>query len=120
MLTLPPSVKIYLSVQPVDMRKSFDGLATQVQSVLEEDPLSGHLFAFFNRRGDIAKILWWSSGGLCLYCKRLERGRFRWRRPADADATHVEMDAADLAMLLEGIDLMQTRRQSRWSRRRAA
>jgi transposase len=112
---LPPSVKIYVATSPVDMRKSFDGLAGVVSSVLERDPLSGHLFVFFNRRGDLVKVLWWSNGGLCLFAKRLERGCYRWSRPVEAGARQVEVAAADLALLLEGVDLRKARRQRWWN-----
>lgn len=115
MLMLPPSVKIHVATSPVDMRKSFDGLAGVVSSVLDRDPLSGHLFVFFNRPGNLVKVLWWSNGGLCLFAKRLERGRFRWARPAEAGAHHVEIPAGDLALLLEGVDLRKTRRQRWWN-----
>lgn len=84
--------------------------------------LSGHLFIFFNRRGDLAKMLWWSNGGLCLFAKRLERGRFRWSRPVEAGTRSVQIDATDLALLLEGVDLSRARRQPWWNppRKRAA
>jgi transposase len=114
-LMLPPSVKIHVATSAVDMRKSFDALAGLVSSVLEEDPLSGHLFVFFNRRRDLVKVLWWSNGGLCLFAKRLEQGCFRWARPVDASARHVEIPAADLALLLEGVDLGKARRQRWWN-----
>lgn len=115
MLMLPPSVKVHVATSPVDMRKSFDGLAAVVRSVLERDPLSGHLFVFFNRRGDLTKTLWWSNGGLCIFSKRLERGRFRWSRPLEAGLRHVEIDAADLALILEGVDLRKVRRPRWWN-----
>jgi len=114
-LMLPPSVKIHVATSPVDMRKSFDGLAAVVRSVLERDPLSGHLFVFFNRRADLAKTIWWSNGGLCIFAKRLERGCFRWARPVEAGARYAEIDAADLALLLEGVDLRSARRQRWWN-----
>ena len=77
MLSLPPSVRILACTQPADMRRSFDGLAGMVRAVMADDPLSGHLFVFFNRRGDHVRILYFDRNGYCLVCKRLERGRFR-------------------------------------------
>jgi transposase len=77
MLTLPPSVKIYVAAQPVDARKSFDGLAALVEAEFGLEPLSGHLFLFLNRRGHVAQILFWDRKGLCIVKKRLEAGTFR-------------------------------------------
>jgi transposase len=114
MMTLPPTVKIYVSTAPCDMRKSFDGLAGLVQSRLSQDPSSGHLYAFFNARGDMVKILFFDRTGYALFSKRLEAGVFRmpWQQPADA--THFELDAAELALILEGIDLRGAKRLKRW------
>jgi transposase len=84
-----------------DMRKGFDGLAALVQTQIDADPFSGHLFVFRGRRGDRIKALWWDGDGLCLYAKRLERGRFVW--PQAQDGT-VHLTSAQLSMLLEGID----------------
>jgi transposase len=83
------------------MRKGMDGLAMQVQAVLQEDPFSGHVFCFRGRRGDLIKALYWDTQGLCLFAKRLEKGRFIWPSPADGV---VRLTAAQLSMLLEGID----------------
>lgn len=114
MLTLPPSVRIHVCVQAVDMRKSFDGLALAARQVVGGDPLSGHLFVFFNRRQDIVKSLWWDRGGFAILAKRLERGRFRIpERPAPGES-HVLMSAADLALIMEGIDLRGARRRRVW------
>jgi len=84
-----------------DMRKGFDGLSMLVQAVLRRDPFSGHVFVFRGRRGDLIKLLWWSGDGLCLFAKRLERGRFVWPR---ADQGTAALTGAQLSMLLEGID----------------
>src|SRR3546814_3380080 len=83
------------------MRKGCDGLARQVQETLLDDPFSGHLFVFRGRRGDLLKVLWWDGQGLCLFSKRLEKGRFVWPSPADGK---VVVTPAQLAMLVEGID----------------
>jgi transposase len=92
--------RVWLAAGTTDMRKGFDGLALQVQSVLRQDPFGGHVFVFRGRRGDLVKILWWSGDGLCLFAKRLERGRFVWPRTDQG----VAVLPAQLSMLLEGID----------------
>jgi transposase len=97
MLTLPPSVRIYVASQTTDMRKGFDGLMAIVKGQWSLDVYSGHLFVFFGRRGDRAKVLFWDRGGFVIYYKRLERGRFRMPRMS-ADAQRAEMDATELAM----------------------
>lgn len=101
MITAPPGVRVWLAAGVTDMRKGFDGLAALVQNQLEADPFSGHLFVFRGRRGDRIKVLWWDGDGLCLYAKRLERGRFVWPQASEGS---VWLSAAQLSMLLEGID----------------
>lgn len=114
MLSLPPTVRVFFAIDPVDLRKGFDGLANVARSLLDEDPLSGHLFVFLNRRCNRAKILFWDRSGWCIYYKRLEQGTFRPpRRPALAD-NKVEVEAAELMLILEGIDLADARRRPRW------
>lgn len=115
MLTLPPAVRIYVGTAPCDLRKQFDGIALLVEQTLRLDPRSGHLFVVFNRRGDQVRILFWDRHGYCLFGKRLERGRFRlpWRATT-APAAHVAMEAAELALILEGIDRAGARRRPRW------
>jgi transposase len=120
MLTLPPSVRVFVCLTPADLRRSLDGLAALTREILEEDPLSGHLFVFFNRRRDRTKILFWDRSGLCLYYKRLERGLFRPSALASTDRQHVEIEAADLLLLLEGIDLANAKRRPRWVPRKTA
>ena len=93
--------RIWLVAGVTDMRKGFDGLAAMIQTQIDADPFSGHLFVFRGRRGDRIKALWWDGDGLCLYAKRLERGRFVW--PQAQDGT-VHLTSAQLSMLLEGID----------------
>lgn len=117
MLTLPPSVRIYLSLQPVDFRKGVDGLMGVVRQVWDEDPLAGHLFVFIGRRADRVKVLFWDRGGFVLYYKRLEQGRFQV--PAlQPGADRVVISATDLAMLLEGIDFSRVRHPRQWVPRR--
>lgn len=101
MIALPVGARIWLAVGRTDMRKGFDGLASQAQQVLAADPFCGHLFVFRGRRGDLVKVLWFDGQGLCLFAKRLEKGRFVWPSPADGKVT---ITPAQLGMLLEGID----------------
>jgi len=115
-LNLPPAVRIYVASAPVDLRKSFDGLAAAVSHVLAHDPFAGHLFVFFNRRADRVKVLWWDGDGFALFYKRLERGRFRaFAEPlGGGEARALEMPAAELALILQGIDLAGARRRRGW------
>ena len=101
MIGLAPGARIWLVAGVTDMRKGFDGLAAQVHTTVREDPFSGHLFVFRGRRGDRVKVLWWEGDGLCLFAKRLERGKFIWPR---AENGKVALTPAQLSMLLEGID----------------
>ena len=114
MLTLPRSVRIFLSSGAQDMRKSIDGLRAIVEHELEGDAYSGHLFVFVSRRGDRVKVLTWDKGGFVLYYKRLETGRFRLP-PVDAEAQSVQLDATQLAMLLDGINVAEVKRQPAWT-----
>ena len=84
-----------------DLRRGFDGLSALVQTKLEQSPFSGHVFVFRGRRGDLIKVLWWDGDGLCLFAKRLERGRFVWPQATEGS---VALTRAQLSMLLEGID----------------
>ncbi|PYO74014.1 MAG: IS66 family insertion sequence hypothetical protein [Gemmatimonadetes bacterium] len=114
MLTLSPAVRIYLATGATDLRRSIDGLSALVRERLALDPLSGHLFLFRNRRGDRLKILAWDHGGFWVLYKRLERGTFAW--PVADLGDPVVMRSADLALLLSGVDVAQTRRR-RWYER---
>ena len=111
MLSLPPSVRIFIARGATDMRKSFDTLAALVCEVIEEDPQSGHLFVFVNRRKDRVKILWWDRSGYCLLAKRLEHGRFHFYDRADGGDGHYEVAVSDLSLLLEGIDLRRSKKR---------
>ena len=114
MLSLAANLRIFLCLDPVDLRKSFDGLFALVQQQLHLDPLSGHLFVFRNRSGERLKILYWDRDGLALWYKRLEQGTFQLpARQANQDHG-LEISTADLAMLLEGIDLKSARRRPRY------
>jgi transposase len=114
MLSLPPSVRVYLASRVVDLRKGFDGLSAIVANEWGENVFSGHIFVFVNRRGDRVKLLWWDRGGFALYYKRLERGRFRLPR-IDANTRTVSLEASQLAMLLEGIDWSRVQMPRRWA-----
>jgi transposase len=98
MIALPVGTRVWLAAGRTDMRKGFDGLAALVQQVLLADPFCGHLFVFRNRRGDLIKVLWFDGQGLCLFAKRLEKGRFVWPSPADGKVT---ITPAQLGMLRE-------------------
>jgi len=112
MLSIPPTMRVFVAVTPVDMRKSFDGLAVAVRSLAAKDPLSGHLYAFFNRRRTMMKSIFWDRGGYCLIAKRLERGTFVLPRATRSGV--VEVEASELALILDGIDLSNARRRPRW------
>ena len=101
MITLAPGTRVWLAGGVTDMRKGFDGLAMLVQEKLRRDPFGGQIFVFRGRRGYLLKALWWDGQGLCLFAKRLEKGRFVWPSPADGS---VVLTPAQLGMLLEGID----------------
>ena len=104
---LPSGTRVWLAAGSTDLRRGFDGLAALVQTQLACDPFSGHLFVFRGRRGDLLKVLWWDGQGMCLFSKRLERGRFVW--PA-APSGSVALTPAQLSMLIEGIDWRIPRR----------
>lgn len=116
MLTLPASVRIYVAADPCDLRRGFDGLAAATRSVIRQDPLSGHLFVFLNRRRNRMKLLVWDRTGYLLLYKRLERGTFHLPAPPQAGQRHVELDAGDLGLMFEGVDLRGARRRERWRR----
>ncbi len=99
--------RVWLAAGVTDMRCGIDSLAARVQTTLQADPFSGHVFAFRGRRGDLVKLLWSDGDGMCLLTKRLERGRFVWPQ---ADSGSVWLSAAQLSMLLEGIDWRQPQR----------
>lgn len=114
MLTLPPTVRVFVASAPVDLRKGFDSLSALVQHGWGQDPLSGFLFVFYNRRGHQVRILFFDRSGYCIIAKRLARGRFHF--PSAISGACAEMSAAELALILEGIDLSEARRRIRWRR----
>jgi len=101
MIGVPSGTRVWLAAGLTDMRRGFDGLAALVQNALTQDPFSGQIFVFRGKRGDIIKLLWWDGQGMCLFAKRLEKGRFIWPQ---ADSGSVALTPAQLSMLLEGID----------------
>jgi len=114
MLALPPGARVFVARGPTDMRKAFDGLSGLVISLIDEDPQSGHLFVFFNRRHDRVKILWWDGQGYWLHYKRLEKGQFAIFDRASESEGSFNIDGASLMMILEGIDLRGASRRTRF------
>jgi transposase len=115
MLSFPPAVRIWLGAQAVDLRKSFDTLAELVRQHLQHDPLSGHLFVFRNKRSDRLKLLYWDEDGFVIVYKRLEQGTFRWPSVAEGQRS-VSLRAAELTMLLDGVDWQKAPRGKRYHR----
>lgn len=113
MLILPPSVRLFVCAQPTDMRRGFDGLSIMVEKILKQDPFSGHLFVFRNRRQDRIKVLYWDRDGYAIWYKRLEKGTIQFSANLSDGA---ELRATDLAMLLDGIDPTKVKRRQRYSR----
>ncbi len=103
MMLVPSGVRVHIALGVADMRKGLDGLAVLVQGVLEQDPFSGHLFAFRGRKANLIKIVFWDGTGLCLFTKRLEEGRFPWPG-ADRPGDTVALTSEQLSMLIAGID----------------
>lgn len=101
MIGPPAGAQVWIAAGVTDLRRGFTGLSALVQTTLEREPFSGHVFVFRGRRGDLIKLLWWDGDGLCLFAKRLERGRFVWPQ---AEEGVVALTRAQLSMLLEGID----------------
>jgi transposase len=113
-LSLSPAVKLWYCPDPVDMRLGFDGLFALVRTRLKADPLSGHLFIFRNKPADRLKVLYWGGHGLCLWCQRLEAGRYHFPGPSTADCC-LELSAGAFQMILDGIDLSRVQRFKRFS-----
>jgi transposase len=112
MIMLPSAVRIFLCTRPTDMRQSFDGLTGLVQECFGQDPLTGHLFLFVNRRGDRIKILYFDRDGLAIWYKRLEAGSFQI--PPTAQGDGIELQATQLALILAGIDIKSARQRKRY------
>jgi len=114
LLSLPPSVRLFVATQPVDGRKGADSLMTLVREVFRHDPLSGHLFIFFSKGRDRVRVVYWDRDGYAMWTKRLQRGRFRPTFSADGRLGAQTMEAAELALVIEGIELAGARRRPRW------
>jgi transposase len=110
-LTIPSTTKLWFAAA-VDLRLGFDGLANLVRTQLSGDPTSGHLFVFTNRSANRLKVLYWGGHGYCLWCTRLEAGRYHF---PEATAAGIELTAAQFAMILDGIDVSRVRRFKRYS-----
>jgi transposase len=113
---LPPAVRIYMAAEPVDLRRGFDGLAAATREVTRLNPMSGHVFGFLNRRRNRIKLLIWDRTGYLIVYKRLEVGTFSVTTTPPPGCRHVEIDAGDLALMLEGVDLRGAVRRTRWHR----
>lgn len=111
---IPASVRIFVCTEPMDMRRSFDGLALAVQQVLEKEPQSGSLFVFTNKRANRLKVLWFDKNGYCILYKRLHRAVFRTPKSINPNAASVQIDGAELAKILEGISLPPRKRKVRY------
>lgn len=114
MILLPRAVRVYFATEPMNLRKSFDGLSAAVRHVLLRDPLSGHLFVFVNRRRNQVKLLVWTRGGFTITHKRLERGTFSFAQKMKSGAACVAIDVHELGMLLEGIGFERAGEAQRW------
>jgi transposase len=124
-LSLPLPVRVYLCLEPTDMRRSFDGLCRMVREFVGADPLSGDLFVFRSKRGDRVKLLYWMGDGLAIWYRRLEEGTFVFPKLAEGSGLSwsravgkqgLEIRSSDLAMLLDGVDLTSVKRQKRYQR----
>ena len=114
MILVPRAVRVYFAIQPVSLRKSFDGLANEIRHALGHDPLGGHVFVFLNRRKNQVKLIVWTRGGFTIVHKRLERGTFTFPSRVTGNATSIAIDVHELAMLLEGIDVSRAKSKPRW------
>ena len=108
-------MRVYAAIGPTDMRKSFTGLVAAVQQVIGKDPLSGHLFAFCNRRRNLLKVLVWDGSGFWVLAKRLERGTFAWPASSTKEP-HVVLGQDELSCILGGLDIGETSRRFWWRR----
>ncbi|HCO94760.1 MAG TPA: IS66 family insertion sequence hypothetical protein [Phycisphaerales bacterium] len=115
MLTLPCSVRIFLYTQPADMRCGFNKLSMFATNIMGYDPFSGHLFVYFNKRGDKCKILFWDRTGFCIWYKRLEEGTFE-RITNPSKRASLEIDITKLSLILEGIDISNAKQRKRYNR----
>jgi transposase len=113
-LSISPALKIFLYAGAADLRRGYDGLAALVQNAMDENPLSGHLYLFINRRRNRIKLLYWAGDGYAIWMKRLERGSFELPRADESDSKRVKITASQLALILEGIELSSIRQRKRY------
>ena len=113
MLSISPAVKIFLYAEPADLRRGYDGLAALVEDGMGENPLSGHLYLFINRRCNRIKLLYWAGDGYAIWMKRLERGSFELPK-SKSDSLSVKITASQLSLILEGIELSSVRQRKRY------
>ncbi|HUG70472.1 MAG TPA: IS66 family insertion sequence element accessory protein TnpB [Pirellulaceae bacterium] len=114
MFLLSPKTKVFLARQVTDMRKGFPGLLALTEAVLQQDPVSGHLFVFVNRRRDLLKILHWDGSGYWIWYRRLERGTFQLPTATEEEQAGIELTPAQLSLILDGIDLTSVRQRLRY------
>ena len=119
MLTIPSTVKLFAAVNPVDFRRGIDGLTAIVESEFGIEAMSGDIFVFLNKRANQVRLLFWERDGFCLLTKRLEAGTFRRLKKERDGSSHVEIEPAELVLLLEGIDVASMRRRKRYVRGQA-
>jgi len=115
MLNYPASVNVYICTKPTDMRKSFDTLAALTRDVLFQNPLSGHIFVFFNKNRNRVKLLYWDKYGYCIFIKRLEQGRFHIYDWDNVSHSSYITDPKELTLILDGVDLSRARKRKRFS-----
>ncbi len=111
---IPSHLSAWVCTAPTDMRRSFNGLSALAREVIRQEPTSGHLFVFFSRRRDCVKILYWDISGFCIWSKRLEEGTYAKTSSSD-NAESIQLDRAQLLLILEGIDLKETRKRKRFA-----
>ena len=114
MLSLPPSVRIFVATQPIDGRKGVDSLVAIIRSVLIHDPLTGHVYVFFSKRRDRVRVVYWDRSGFAIWAKRLEQGRYHAKFILEGALSTNQIEAAELLLILEGIDLTGALRRARW------
>lgn len=115
MIALPPQIRVFLYRQPTDMRKSFNGLVALTESQLKQDPLSGSLFVFVNRRRDRIKILYWAQTGFCIWYQQLQKGTYQIpEHESLEDQDTLEVTRSQLSLILDGIDLTSVRQRMRF------
>lgn len=114
MFTIASSLEVYVCTSPIDMRKSFYSLSAVVETVMNKNPLSGHLFVFLNKRKNMVKVLFWDRSGYCIFYKRLESGTFTMQKDVKSGIYKESIAVPELSLMLEGIDLSSAKRKKRY------